>query len=454
MLSTLSALTREELLNRVRASGVVGAGGAGFPAYAKLNAAADLVIANGAECEPLLRVDQSLMEMEADRLVLGLRYAMQAVGARRGVIATKKHYHGAVEAVRAAIEGQEGLALHLMDSYYPAGDEKSLIFEVTGKVVRSATLPVDTGCVVLNIGTLTGLADAVDGRPVTDKMVTVCGDVPRPLTRRVPVGTSIRALIASTGCEKDETSHRVMVGGPMMGKIQEDWDAPITKTTGGLVVLPATHPLILQTGMSVERQVKLAMAVCCQCNMCTILCPRYALGLKVEPHKAMRAIANGQGHLLGNENGVLACCSCNLCTHYACNFGLTPGTVMTNIKTALQKAGVRPVREAEVVPDPGLNTKRIPLSRLIARMGLSNYDKPALYEPEALAVKQVSLLMQQHIGQAARPLVQPGDRIKKGQVVAITEDGKLGAPVHASMDGVVELVTDSMVRIRLKEGQD
>lgn len=448
---TTSHLTKDELIKRVRLAGVVGAGGAGFPTHVKLNARAEVVIANGAECEPLLRVDQSLMENAADRLVLGMGYAMLSVGATQGVIATKKHYLGAVEAISKAIQGLDGLSLHLMESYYPAGDEKSLIHEVTGKVVPSAKLPADYGCVVLNIGTLLGIADAVESKPVTDKMVTVCGDVRQPLTRLVPVGTSIRALVKSTGSSIDEGTHCVIEGGPLMGKLRENWDLPITKTTGGLVVLPRNHPLILKTGMAVERQVKLAMAVCCQCNMCTIMCPRHALGLGVEPHKAMRAIANGNSALLGDVNGVLACCSCNLCTHYACNFGLTPGTVMTNLKNALQKAGVRPVTEENVCPDPSLETKRIPLSRLLARMGLSKYNTPALFVEEPLTVKEVELPFSQHIGQPAKPVVKTGERVRKGQLVADVEENKLGSPIHASIDGVVNQVTQNALTIRGQE---
>ena len=125
----------------VRDAGVVGAGGAGFPTHVKLEAKAGLVIANGAECEPLLCTDQTLMRFMADRVVLGLEAAMRAVGATRGVIATKKHYHDAVQAISHALTGRDALSLFLMDSYYPAGDEKSLIHEVTGEVVRSAKLP-------------------------------------------------------------------------------------------------------------------------------------------------------------------------------------------------------------------------------------------------------------------------------------------------------------------------
>ena len=421
----------------VQEAGVVGAGGAGFPTHVKLQAKAELVIANGAECEPLLYVDQSLMQEESSRIIRGLEAAMEAVGAKRGVIATKSHYHDAVEAIEKAIVGKDNISLFLMDSYYPAGDEKSLIHEVVDEVVRSAKLPADYGCVVCNIGTLCNIADALEGKSVTDKFVTVCGDVPSPATLLAPVGTSIREMLAAAGFTGDEASYRVIEGGPLMGHIKVSWDDPITKTTGGLVVLPRDHYLVTQHEMPVERQVKIAMAVCCQCNMCTIMCPRNALGLHVEPHKAMRAIANGNSQLLGDVNGVLACCSCNLCSFYACNFGLTPGTVMTNIKNELMRAGVKPKTEIEIHPDKALDTKRIPISRLLARMGLSKYDHPAHFNSKPLQPKQVVLLLKQHVGQPAQSLVQVGQRVVKGQLIAHIPEGSLGANIHASISGTV-----------------
>jgi Na+-translocating ferredoxin:NAD+ oxidoreductase RnfC subunit len=448
MLMQDNTLSQQTIRDMVREAGVVGAGGAGFPAHVKLQARADTVIANGAECEPLLYVDQTLMQQFPQRVVEGLRIAMRAVGAKRGVIATKKHYHEAVERIRAAIQNHPEMSLYLMDSYYPAGDEKSLVYEVTGEVVRSAKLPNDYGCVVSNIGTLYHIADASQGKPVTDKMVTVCGDVPSAATVCAPVGTSIREMILAAGFDGDEGAYRVLEGGPLMGHIRENWDSPITKTTGGLVVLKDDHPLIVHTQMPVSRQVKLAMAVCCQCNMCTIMCPRNTLGLHVEPHKAMRAIANGDGALVGNVNSVLACCSCNLCSHYACNFGLTPGTVMTNLKGELLKSGVKPRTEEEVRPDPSMDTKRIPISRLIARMGLQAYHRPAPYQSRALVPGEVRISLKQHIGVPSIPQVREGQRVQKGEMIGRIPEGSLGANVHASIMGTVISCSAEHVVIR------
>ena len=211
------------IVESVRAAGIVGAGGAGFPTHVKLNGRAEVVIANGAECEPLLRVDQLLMQREAAQVVRGMELAMEATGAPRGVIATKAHYHDAVSALRRALDGRSDITLHLMDSYYPSGDEKSFILEVTGRVVPSGRLPLDVGCVVSNVATLANISAAANGAPVIRKDVTVGGDVPRPITVTVPVGSPIREVIALSGFSGSREDFALIVGGPCMGRLEENW---------------------------------------------------------------------------------------------------------------------------------------------------------------------------------------------------------------------------------------
>ncbi|NLV57616.1 MAG: electron transport complex protein RnfC [Clostridiales bacterium] len=438
------------VMEAIREAGVVGAGGAGFPTHVKLAVQARQVLLNGAECEPLLRVDQLAMEHQAPRVVRGLELAMEAAGAREGVIATKTHYHEAVRALEKAIAGRPHLRLHLMESYYPSGDEKSVIHEVTGQVVPTGKLPIDAGCVVINVGTALNIADAADGKPVTGKTVTLCGDVPEPMTVTVPLGTSFRetlTLCAFTGQEQD---YALLVGGPCMGELAEDWDAPVTKTTGGLLVLPRTHPLIVSRTISMERQAALARSICCQCNRCTMLCPRHALGLPVEPHKAMRALSTGNAELLGDAAGVLACSSCGLCTYFACEMGLTPSVVMTMLKQEMAKAGVRPVPEADIRPDPQLALKNVPVKRLMARMGLTAYDHPAPLSSKSLHPKTVKLPLRQHVGRPAQAMVAVGDEVIKGQKIGRIPECALGAALHASVTGQVTQVTDQWIVIQAK----
>lgn len=435
------------IIDQVRQAGVVGAGGAGFPTHVKLNGKAEYVIANGAECEPLLRVDQLLMQLRADDVVRGMRLAMQATGASRGVIATKAHYGKAVEALKKALAGQDAVTLHLMDAYYPSGDEKSIIFEVTGRVVPSAKLPLDVGCVVVNVGTLANIADAAEGVPVTQKALTIGGDVPSPVTVTVPVGSSLREVAALSGFDGSPEEYAMIVGGPCMGRLENDWDAPVLKTTGGLLMLKRSHPLIQKRTLSLDRQLKLARAICCQCSHCTQLCPRNALGLGVSPHKAMRAFSTGNAELLGDPNALLACSSCGLCTNYACEMGLSPSVVMAAFKEALGKAGIRPVTEAEIAPDPFVALKRVPVKRLIARMGLSDFDTDAPPLETDYRPARVRLALRQHVGRPAVPVVSEGAGVRRGDVVAEIPEGVLGARVHASIDGRVTRVSDSMIEI-------
>lgn len=426
-----------DVIEAIRSAGVVGAGGAGFPTHVKLAVNAGRVILNGAECEPLLKVDQLAMQYHADRVVRGLELAMAAAHAPEGVIATKEHYEEAVEALKRAIAGKPNLRLHLMESYYPSGDEKAVIYEVTGTVVPTGKLPIDAGCVVINVGTAMNIADAVDGKPVTDKCVTVCGDVPEPITVTVPIGTGMREVLALSGFVGSERDYALIVGGPCMGSLAENWDDPVTKTTGGLLVLKRSHAQIRMRQITMEQQARLARAICCQCNRCTQLCPRHAMGLPVEPHKAMRAISTGNAELLGSAAGVLACSSCGLCTNFACEMGLTPSVVMTMLKLELGKAGIRPVPEENITPDPWLVMKEVPVKRLIARMHLSDFDRPAPLSDKTVTPKSVRIPLKQHVGKPAEPVVNVGDRVTKGQLIGRIPEKALGAAVHASISGRV-----------------
>ncbi len=437
-----------DIVEQIKNAGVVGAGGAGFPTHIKLNAKAAIVIANGAECEPLLRVDQTLMQAKADRIVAGMETAMAAVQAELGVIATKSHYHDAVEALKIAIGDMQHIRLHLMKSYYPAGDEKSLIYDITGRVVPSAKLPLDVNCVVVNVGTLVNIADATEGKPVVDKYLTIGGNVQRPVTVCVPIGTPVKRLLKLAGFQGSEQDYALVIGGPCMGRLEEDWNTPVTKTMGGILVFKRSHPLIVQLTMPLSRQVKLAQAVCCQCSQCTQMCPRNALGLNVQPHKVMRAAAMGDARLIGDVNGLLACSSCGLCTNYACNFGLQPSAMMTEFKTKLMKAGVRPQPEERIVTDLSQHLKRIPTGRLIARMGLTAYDVPAPLLDSTGAIKSVRIPLQMHVGKPAEPVVSVGDVVMRGDLIGRIPENALGAAVHASISGTVSKIAGGCIEIK------
>lgn len=424
-------------------AGILGAGGAGFPTHVKINCQAGAVIVNGAECEPLLRVDQQVMELYAAEVVEGLRLVMEQTGAKEGVIALKKHYEGAVKALGAAIEPFGQLRLHLLREYYPAGDEQQIVYEVTGRVVPTGGLPLDVGAVVCNASTLLNVADAAAGKKVVEKYVTVGGAVRTPRTFKVPVGISCRELLEAAGGTAEPC--RYIIGGPCMGRVVDDPDVPVTKTTGGFLAFPVDHPLWKLREETLNMQ--LIRSVCCQCSMCTQMCPRNALGLNVQPHKAMRTIAQGTD-LLGDANGVFSCCNCGVCTYYACNFGLKPSQAMQQMKAMLAQKGVKPRKEVDTRADRSIDDKKLPVKRLIARMGLERYDVDAPLSEKLLPTGQVRIMLRMGVGAPSVPVVGVGDKVRKNTLIADIAPGKLGVKMHASISGTVTAVTDSYIEIR------
>ena len=206
--------------------------GAGFPPRSSCNARVSLVIANAAECEPLLHKDKELLHHHAEPFLRGLQIAMELVGAREGVIGIKEKYHDII----AALERQApaGIRVVPLPDVYPAGDEFILVHMVTGRVIPPGGLPKDVDAVVANVETLMNIG--LD-RPVTHKYLTVAGAVANPVTLRVPVGITIGEVIEAAG-GATVPDFGVLLGGVMMAKPAAGLDVPVTKTTGGIVVLP------------------------------------------------------------------------------------------------------------------------------------------------------------------------------------------------------------------------
>ena len=434
-----------DIISKIREAGIVGEGGAGFPTHVKVNCKAECVIANGAECEPLLRVDQQIMQYYPERVVDGVVKLMEQTGAPRGVIALKDHYTEAITALNKVIADKPGVELHIMKSTYPAGDEQQIVYSVMKRVVPTGGLPLDVGAVVSNVSTLTDISRAMEDKPVTDKYVTVGGAVNHPVTVQVPIGTSGEELIKAAGGLAVEDC-AFIIGGPCMGRVSQTADFPVTKTTGGLLAIPRSHPIFRKK--SPELNLKMIQAVCCQCSMCTQMCPRNALGLHVEPHKAMRSVASGLNLLGENFNGIFSCCDCGICTYYACNFGLKPSKVMQSLKQGLMGSGLKPRKEVYGAVDGGLELKKLPVSRMIARLGINEYDVPAPMQMDILPANTVKIPLKMHIGAPSTPVVQKGQQVRKGQLIADIPEKALGAKIHASITGTVTDITADAIEIR------
>ncbi len=442
---TKADATPHPIVQQARAAGVVGAGGAGFPTYVKLGAKVDTYIVNAAECEPLLCKDQELMLRHGAEMVRGLQLAMASTGAQRGVIAIKRHYHDAIDALTPHLPA--GVELYLYENFYPAGDEVIIVFDVTGRLIPPGGLPLQVGCAVNNVETLINLARAAEGIPVTHTALTVAGAVRHPVSAVVPIGVTAREVLELAG-GPTVANPALLDGGAMMGKVVFDIDEPITKTSGGFIVLPRDHHLIRRKSRSDEVNVKISRSACDQCMMCTELCPRYLLGYAIEPHKVMRSVGfSGETELGWAQLGLL-CCECSICDLYACPEDLPPKEMCVRSKRVWQATGTRPEPLIGLGrPHPMRDARRVPIPRLIKRLGLEQWDVHAPMTERTVVPTRVRLAFRQHIGAPTEAAVAVGDRVEVGQVVATVPDSKLGAPIHASISGVVRRIDERYIHI-------
>ena len=444
------------ILEQIEAAGIVGCGGAGFPTHRKLTAGTEYFIVNGAECEPLLRTDRWLMRNQADALIRATEALGRELHFGHLVVAVKAHYEEEIAALRQAIaQAGSTVTIHELESFYPAGDEQTIVYEVTGRVVPPAGLPGMVGAIVNNVATVYAISQAMDGIPFTEKYLTVTGAVRTPTVLRVPLGTSYAHCIDLAGGAL-EPSYFCVNGGPMMGKpvpMAEATQAVVTKTTSGILVLPAQGYHARTSQVDLTHMLSRARSACIQCSYCTQLCPRHLLGHPLEPHRIMRAMASSQpvADLLNDPVIRLAqlCCECGICEVYACPMGLFPRKINTALKKELAAAKLRwQAPDQTWTPSPLRDDRKAPSQRVAARAGVSAYYDYEIHTLRTGDPDRVALPLQMHIGAPAVPVVSPGDRVQAGDVIARPPEGALGALLHASLTGRVEAVDGQIIIVK------
>ena len=438
-LKALSALYRE--------MGIVGAGGAGFPTYAKLNNKAETILLNCAECEPLLRLHRQLLKFHAPVIIEAFDKTREVLGASEGIVCIKASYKGAIEAVTALLSKYPKLKIKILPIVYPTGDEVVMIYEATGKVVRPGGLPIEQGVAVFNVETMYNAYYALRGEPLTTKLVTIAGEVKNPMTVRVPIGVSLKELVDFAGGETVE-DYIYWTGGPMMGNIEPTF-APVTKTTNSVFVLPTDHYLVRRFRSDYTVETARAAASCCQCKMCTDLCPRNNLGHPIEPHKIMLAAACNNFKDTSAFINTFYCSSCGVCELYACPQGLSPRKLIQEVKNALKSNGVTPPKDVETKKVSAIREyRKVPLDRLVSRLAVKKYQTDAPLNNQLIdGFKTVNIPTRMHIGAPCTPVVKFGDRVEKGQLIAKAGEG-LSVNIHASIAGLVIGVDDKLITIK------
>jgi Na+-translocating ferredoxin:NAD+ oxidoreductase RnfC subunit len=431
-------MMQNEIVAHMKEAGIVGAGGAGFPAYVKLSAKAEIALVNAAECEPLLHKDKELLQHRLDKVLLGLRTVMTNVGAKRGIIGIKEKHHALIATLREKIDGD--IEVIPVRDFYPAGDEITLIFETTGRVVQAGTLPGSQGVVVNNVETLYNIGS---GKPVISKFMNVTGEVARPVSMEVPIGISFQEVLDFAGPRLDH--YIVVEGGPMMGRLVHDLSQPVTKTTAALIVLPVDHILIKRlSGLQRQKEVdRIGKAACDQCMICTELCPRYLLGHPIQPHKAMRSLLFTHEERRP-ELHTLYCCECNLCSFISCPEGLSPSMVCISNKREAKRQQLSYSGPIDNGVHPLQAYRRTPSKKLKTMLDLSRYADIGPLVDFTYSPSHVKVLLQQHIGKPAVPVIAIGEQVKTGQKLA-TVGQDLGAEIHAPTNGTVTDITEKWI---------
>lgn len=323
--------TKEEALARVRDAGLVGMGGAGFPVHVKLapSKPIELVIANGAECEPYLTIDERVMIERPGDLVEGVALTMRIVGAAKGIIAIEENKAHVVSNLAAQVASRShgmDISIMILKTKYPQGGEKMLISAVTGREVPSGGLPMDVGCVVQNIGTLLAMVEAFSlGKPLIERGLTVSGAAcVSPKNLVAPLGTLVSDLVPLGVLQvNDEVLGRVIYGGPMMGTAVPHYAIPIQKNTSGVLLMDRKEALFFAEGS------------CVRCGRCMRAC-----SCKLSPALLNSAIAAG-AWAEAEAIGLLDCVECGTCS-YVC-----PSRVQLVQRFRVGKQTLRAIKQKE-----------------------------------------------------------------------------------------------------------
>ena len=300
----VAALTADDIKNIVADAGVVGLGGATFPTKVKLTPPpgthADVLLINGAECEPYLTNDHALMLACADEIIEGIKYIMRATGVERTVIGVEDNKKDAIANLEKHLAGETSITVMPLRTKYPQGGEKQLIKAAIGKEVANGALPISVGAIVQNVGTAYAIYRAVRLRePLISRIVTVSGKhVENPGNFRVYLGTPLKTVIDAAGGIPEDTG-KIILGGPMMGRAIVSIDSPTIKGVSGVVMIPEDEAHRTEEGP------------CIRCGACIEVCP---MGL--EPYMFMSLAENGEIEML-NEHGVRNCIECGCCS-YTC----------------------------------------------------------------------------------------------------------------------------------------
>lgn len=336
----VSEVTAEECIEAVRVAGISGMGGATFPTYAKISSALGKVkhiIINSAECEPFITANHRLMLEEPEKIINGLRLLMQVFGLDKGLIAVEDNKMDAVEVLRKVIGSATDIEIKVMKTKYPQGDERQIIYALTGVELKAGKLPADVGCVIFNSETCYNVYRAVtENMPLIERVVTVSGDcIKEPKNLLAPLGTPVSELIEHCGGITKEP-RRIITGGPMMGVAQWDVDTPVTKGTNAVLAL--SEEFIHEPELP---------SACLHCGKCLTVCPMHLMPLYLAQH------AKAKDYDVCEKYNILSCVECGSCAF------ICPGRVPLVQLIRMAKGSINEKKRAQAAAAAAKENKEV-----------------------------------------------------------------------------------------------
>ncbi|MBQ7822231.1 MAG: electron transport complex subunit RsxC [Clostridia bacterium] len=298
----LAETSSEEIIEIVKNAGISGMGGATFPTFAKISSAmgkVDTIIINCAECEPFITANHRLIVENPAAVINGLKILLKAFGLREGIIAVEDNKPDGIARLNALLTNSKMIRVEVLKTKYPQGDERQIIYALTGKELPMGKLPAEVGCVIFNAETCSSIFNAfATGMPLIERIVTVDGDcVNAPKNLLVPIGTPYSVLIDYCGGLK-KTPWKIVNGGPMMGAAQWDINAPVTKGTSAILVL------------SNDFDKKYEMDPCCiRCGRCVRGCPMHLMP------NYLGIFAARNNYELAEQFDIMSCVECGSCSY-------------------------------------------------------------------------------------------------------------------------------------------
>lgn len=297
----VTALSKEEIIGKVKEAGVVGMGGAGFPTHVKLSPKEpdkiEYIIANCAECEPYLTADYRRMLENPEELIEGMKIILQLFDNAKGIFGIEDNKPDCIEKISELVKDEPRLEVCALQTKYPQGGERQLIYAVTGRSINSKMLPADAGCIVDNVETIISVYNAVKlGIPVMNRVSTITGDaIANPGNFLYSIGTNYAELVNAAGGFKTEPE-KIISGGPMMGFAMFGLDVPTTKTSSSLLCLSADEVSAIEP------------SACINCGRCVEACPEQLI-----PSRLAKFSNNGHAEAFEKWYG-LECVECGSCS--------------------------------------------------------------------------------------------------------------------------------------------